>query len=207
MNLINQVHEEVEQDWEQYENSPNRNNEEAPPQSYEKLVGVIQEVCHRASNDSFIFPVTTLLPEICRYAIEHAQDNRIGADQNWPVILFLQLGVSHDLLVRILETMFEGQDVPFRGAGRLRVVEWIAYAVHDWARQLARAGRADRALEPWVSELIAECEAFAQNPPRSQNEGGLPPQELLREVREVKKTVEGLGGLGIGSFRGSMGFL
>ncbi|KAF2999093.1 hypothetical protein E8E14_006599 [Neopestalotiopsis sp. 37M] len=207
VNLINQVHEEVEQDWEQYENSPNRNNEEAPPQSYEKLVGVIQEVCHRASNDSFIFPVTTLLPEICRYAIEHAQDNRIGADQNWPVILFLQLGVSHDLLVRILETMFEGQDVPFRGAGRLRVVEWIAYAVHDWARQLARAGRADRALEPWVSELIAECEAFAQNPPRSQNEGGLPPQELLREVREVKKTVEGLGGLGIGSFRGSMGFL
>lgn len=205
-NLIQQTHDEVQQAWELYESNPN-STEEAPPQSFEKLIGVIQEVCHRTANDSFIFPVPTLLPDICRYALENAQDNRIGADQNWPVIMFLQLGVSHDLLVRILESMFENQDVPFRGAGRLRVVEWIAYAVQDWARQLARAGRSDGALPPWVNDLIAECEALALSPSRSQNEGGLPPQELLREVREVKKTVDGLGGLGIGSFRGSRGFL
>ncbi|KAK9776740.1 putative Non-repetitive/WGA-negative nucleoporin C-terminal-domain-containing protein [Seiridium cardinale] len=206
-NLIQQTHDENQQDWDQYEGSLNRNNQEAPPQPCEKLVGVIQEVCHRASNDSFIFPVPTLMPELCRYALENAQDNRIGADPNWPVILFLQLGVSHDLLARILETMFEGQDVPFRGAGRLRVVEWVTYAVHDWARQVVRAGRPERALEPWVSELMADCETLAQNPPRAQNEGGLPPQDLLREVREVKKTVDGFSGLGMGSFRGSMGFL
>lgn len=132
---------------------------------------------------------------------------RIGAEPNWPVIIFLQLGVSHDLITRILESMFEGQDVPFRNAGRLRVVEWITYAVQDWARQVVRAGRSERGMDPWVGELMTECVAFAGNPPRAQNEGGLSPQDLLRETKEVKATVDGLAGLGIGSFRGSMGFM
>ncbi|KAH6659382.1 Non-repetitive/WGA-negative nucleoporin C-terminal-domain-containing protein [Truncatella angustata] len=207
-NLIQQTHDEVQQDWDRYESSANKNNLEAPPQPYEKLVGVIQEVCHRASNDSFIFPVATLLPELCAYAYENVQDSRIGADTNWPVILFLQLGVSHDLIARILEGMFEGQEMPFRNGARLRVVEWITHVVHDWTRQAVRAGRSERSLEPWVSELMAGCEAVAQNSPaRAQNDGGLSSQDLLREVKEVKKAVDGFAGLGAGSFRASMGFL
>lgn len=165
-------------------------------------------MCHRASNDSFIFPVPTLLPEVCQYAMENAQDGRIGADTNWPALLFLQLGVSHDLITRILEQMFEGQDVPFRNAGRFRVIEWIIYVVQAWSREISRSGRSERGLEGWVLELINECDAVFRAPPaRAQNEGGIPLNVLAREVKEIKKTVEGLSGMGTGSFRGSMGFM
>ncbi|KAI1854072.1 hypothetical protein JX266_001213 [Neoarthrinium moseri] len=205
LSLIAQTHEDVQAEWDSYNAHPNKANLEAPPQPYERLVGVIQDVCHRASNDSFIFPVATLLPEVCRYAVENGQDERIGADFDWPVLLFLQLGVSHDLVTRILEQMFESQDVPFRGVGRLRVVEWIIYVVHAWVREITRSARPERGLESWVSELMAECEALVRNPPQGQASQAL--ADLAREAREVKKAVDGLAGVGSGSFRGSMGFL
>lgn len=147
-----------------------------------------------------------MLPELCRYSLEYGQDGRIGADPSWPITVFLQLGVSNDLVTRILEQMFEGQDVPFRGAGRARVVEWITYVVRGWVRDIARGGRPERGLENWVGELMTECETFIRSA-RSSNEGGMELAQLGREVREVKRAVDGLAGAGAGSLRGSMGFL
>ncbi|KAH8680837.1 non-repetitive/WGA-negative nucleoporin [Xylariales sp. PMI_506] len=208
-NLIQQTHDEVQGEWDAYNSRrPSRNEvAEVPPQPYEKLIGIIQEVCHRASNDSFIFPVPVLLPEVCRYAAENGQDARIGANPNWPVDIFLQLGVSHDLITRILEQVFEGQDVPFRGHGRLRVVEWIVYVVDSWARDASRTGRG---LESWVGELLEECEALVKSNPRGNNEGGMELPDLARAVRDVKKTVDGQSGVigGSGSFgRSGVGFM
>lgn len=163
-------------------------------------------MCHRASNDSFIFPVPTLLPEVCRYALENGQDGRIGADVNWPITLFLQLGVSYDLVTRVLEQIFEGQEVPFRGAGRIRVVEWIVGLVSNWVREVSRRGGSERGLEIWVSELIGECGIVART--ARSNEGGVEIAELVRQAGEVKRAVDGLvGGVGRGSFGGSMGYL
>jgi nuclear pore complex protein Nup155 len=156
------------------------------------LITQVEGICHRSSKDSFIFPVPTLMPEICRYAVENGQDGRIGADVHWPINLFLHLDVSHDLVVRVLETMFEAQAVPFRGTGRARLVEWICHAVNLWVRDLGRHGRPDARLEPWVGELIAECDTWATANVRGINEGGADPRDLAREVKEVRRTVEGL---------------
>lgn len=155
------------------------------------LVGQIQDICHRSSNDSFIFPVPTLLPEICRYAFENAQDRRIAADVNWPVIVFLNLGVSFDLVVRVLEQMFEAQEVPFRGPGRVRIVEWITFAVSQWIRDLNRNGRPEARLEPWIHDLILECESWVSTNLRISNEGGADMRDITRSVKEIKRAVEG----------------
>jgi len=132
------------------------------------------------------------MPELCRYATEHAQDGRIGADVHWPVNLFLHLGVSHDLVVRVLETMYEAQEIPFRGAGRGRVVEWICHVVNLWVRDLGRHGRPEARLEPWVGELMAECDTWASANIRGTNEGGADPRDLAREVKDVRRAVDGL---------------
>lgn len=165
---------------------------DSPPQPYEVLIGQIQEICHRSSNDSFIFPVPTLLPEICRYAFENAQDSRTGADINWPVAVFLSLGVSCDLVVRVLEEMFQTQEVPFRGAGRVRVIEWITFAVGQWIRDLGRNGRPEARLDPWVSDLMLGCDNWVSANIRSNNEGGADIKDIARSVKEIRRAVEGL---------------
>jgi nuclear pore complex protein Nup155 len=196
----------VEAAWTSYEGSRSQASQATPPQPYEKLITVIQDVCHRTGNDSFIFPVQTLIPEVCRYALENGQDRRIGADVQWPVALFVQLGVSHDLITRILERMYESQEIPFRGAGRTRVVEWITSAVSSWVKEVSRRGGNERGLEPWVGDLMAECSSVVRS--ARGNEGGLEVAELGREVAEVKRNVDGLvGGVGRGSFGGSLGFM
>ncbi|KAI8628320.1 nucleoporin-domain-containing protein [Xylariaceae sp. FL1651] len=194
-NLIQQTHEDVVDQWTAY-NTERRNRGappgDSPPQPYETLITQIEEICHRSSNDSFIFPVPTLMPELCRYALENGQDGRIGADVHWPVNIFLHLGISHDLVVRVLEAMFEAQEVPFRGAGRARIVEWIYHAVSQWVRDLGRHGRPEARLEPWVGELMAECDTWASANVRGSNDGGADPRDLARSVKEVRRAVEGL---------------
>ncbi|KAI0132903.1 non-repetitive/WGA-negative nucleoporin [Xylariales sp. AK1849] len=211
VNLIAQTHDEIQSQWDLY-HAGRRNRTasvEAPPQPYEKVIGVIQDVCHRASNDSFIFPVATLLPDVCRYAVENNQDGWIGADPNWPITVFLQLGVSHDLVTRVLEQMFQSQDRPFRNnAGRMRVVEWITFVVRNWVREVARSGRPERGLESWVSELMHECAGKIPHEASQERSGsGTPEADIKRDVAEVTKALDALTGAGHGSFRGSMGFL
>ncbi|KAI0435468.1 Non-repetitive/WGA-negative nucleoporin C-terminal-domain-containing protein [Xylaria sp. FL1042] len=205
--LIQQTHDEVVDRLAAFQEETQRRGAapgDPPPQPYETLVAKIEEICHRSSKDSFIFPIPSLMPEICRYAVENAQDGRIGADVNWPINLFLHLDVSHDLVVRVLETMFEAQDVPFRGAARARLVEWICHAVTLWVRELGRHGRPEARLEPWVGELIANCDTWASANARGVNEGGKDLRDIIREVKDVRRVVDGLvvpmGGRSMGFF-------
>lgn len=207
--LISNNHEEILEQWAEYrETRQGRQDvgDDSPPQPYESLVTKIQDVCHRSSNDSFIFPVPTLLPEICGYAYEGQQDQRVGADVNWPIVLFLNLGVSHDLVVRVLEQMFEAQEVPFRGAARSRLIEWILFAIGRWMNELSRAGRADARLDAWVGELVSECEQWMATA-QGNNEGGMNIRDLQMQVRQTRRALQGfIEGLSLGGMRQSRGF-
>ncbi len=233
--LIQQTHDDVVEEWNAYNRrrrAKPSTSEVPPPQPYEKLAVQVQEVCHRCGGqDAFVFPAAALLPELCRYAFENGQDGRggCGADPAWPVLLFLELGVAHDLLARVLARMFDAQELPFRGAGpaRVRLAEWIAFLLARWVAELSRRGGAGGPevpgggrLDPWVLELVNECEAFlqtlvgsgpgsgaARGGAKNLNPGGLDPRDILRNLRDVKKAVEGFAGpSGLGSFRGSLGF-
>ncbi|OTB00577.1 hypothetical protein M426DRAFT_15384 [Hypoxylon sp. CI-4A] len=193
--LIQQTHDEAIEQWSAFEAEGRRQGAQAgerPAHPYEILIGKIQDICHRSSNDSFIFPVPTLLREVCIYAFENAQDGRSNANVNWPVIVFLDLGVSHDLVVRVLDQMFDAQEVPFRGAGRVRIVEWIIYSINEWVRELSRKGRPEARLEPLVSELIVECDNWVAANSRVGNEGGADIRDIARNVKQLRRDVEGM---------------
>ncbi|KAK3502922.1 Non-repetitive/WGA-negative nucleoporin C-terminal-domain-containing protein [Neurospora crassa] len=204
-NLINQIHFETEQKQEVWrlieagEALPEGVEalEVPPPMPYEAVVSQIQSIAHRTSLDSLIFPVDTLLPMVCAYAINNHQDASIGADPCWPVAAFLQLGVPHTLIARVLENMFDAQEAPFVGKHRKLVVQWINCVVDSWIREIEHRGSAsgkngDGAITTWVAELLTRAEealvaiaAGTRDPAQAASITA-----TRRDTRELKRKVE-----------------
>lgn len=182
-----------------------------PPQPYETVSTRIQSIAHRTSLDSLIFPIDTLLRAVCKYAVSNGQDASIGADPSWPVLLFLQLGVSHTLIVRVLEGVLDNQEAPFTGRRRKVVVQWIDVAVEAWLREVERRGGGgggaapggmggEGALGSWVTDLLGRCdEALAQI---GGGRGG-DADEVAETRRRTKALLKAVGsfttGVGMGS--------
>jgi len=166
--------------------------ESEPSLPYESISAKIQTIAHRTSLDSLIFPVDMLLPLVCTYALNNGQDASIGADPCWPVLLFLQLGVPHALVVRVLEGIFDAQEAPFNGRRRKTVVQWIDVAVDEWVREVQRRGGAtvtskseETSLGGWVRELLTRAdEALVQISGSGMRAGSADAEELF-EVRRV----------------------
>lgn len=200
-NLIQQTHDEIVSRLENPEPG-----EPTPPLPYEAVSSKIQNIAHHTSLDSFVFPIETLLPELCRYAVAYQQDTTIGADPSWPVQLFLALGVSHDMIVRVLENIFDTQDYGFSGMVRNRIIEIIVYVVNDWVGEVRRRGGALKgsSITSSVGELLGQCEAALPPPGHGSNHGGAD----LAEVRRVLKTLRReVGGLVERAPTGSMRFM
>jgi nuclear pore complex protein Nup155 len=171
----------------------------------------IQTIAHRTSLDSLIFPIDTLLPIVCKYAISNGQDATIGADPCWPVLLFLQLGVSHTLIVRVLEQIFDTQEAPFTGRRRKVLVQMINVAVEAWIREVERRGGAlggkggESALGSWVTELLGRCdEAFAQIAGGGGRGAGADAEELADTRRKTRLLLKAVSSLTAVSGMGSL---
>ncbi|GAB0133086.1 hypothetical protein EsDP_00001502 [Epichloe bromicola] len=188
-NLIQQTHDEVMARSENPEPGM-----PTPPLPYEAVSSKIQNIAHHTSLDSFVFPIQTLLPELCRYAVAYQQDATIGADPTWPVQLFLSLGVSHDMIVRVLESIFDTQDYGFSGMVRNRIVENIAYVVNDWVAEVRRRGGAGKggSIGQSVGELLGRCEAALPPPGQGSNNGGADLADIRRALRTLRREVTGL---------------
>ncbi|CAK7225763.1 hypothetical protein SCUCBS95973_005973 [Sporothrix curviconia] len=181
--LISSTHDEVEERMAAYEEAaaaalqrggkPSSIDPSAgpPPLPYEAVSVQIQTIAHRTSLDSLIFPVEVLLGTLCEYALTRHQDASIGADPSWPVLLFLQLRVSHAMVVRVLERLLDAQEVPFTGRRRRVVVDWINAAVSLWCHDVevgaAGGGGLGGAIDapsnsgtlaPWVADLMGRAE-------------------------------------------------
>ena len=161
---------------------------------YEAVTNKVQNIAHRTSLDSFVFPIQTLLPELCQYSVAYQQDETIGADAAWPVRLFLSLGVSHDLIVRVLENLFDTQDYGFRGTARYRAIELIAVVANDWAAEVRRRGGAGKAgsIGPGVSELLGRCVEALPAPGHGSNPGGANLADVRLALRQTLREIDGL---------------
>ncbi|PTB41657.1 uncharacterized protein TrAFT101_009736 [Trichoderma asperellum] len=165
-----------------------------PPLPYEAVTSKIQNIAHHTSLDSFVFPIQTLLPQLCRYAVTYQQDATIGADPTWPVQLFLSLGVSHDMIVRVLENIFDTQDYGFSGMVRNRIIEIIVYVVNDWVAEVRRRGGAAKGglLGPSIGDLLQRCEAALPAAGQGHNDGGANLADIRRVLRMLRREVAGL---------------
>lgn len=158
---------------------------------YEVVSSKIQNIAHRTSLDSFVFPIATLLPQVCRYSVMHAQDGRIGADPAWPVQLFLALGVSHDMIIRVLGNILDTQSFGFSGGARARIIELIAFGVSSWLSEIRRrgGGAGSVPLSPMVEELLESCETTLPSLGVNSNQGGADPAAMRMMVRELRREV------------------
>lgn len=188
-NLIQQTHDEVMARQENPEPGM-----PTPPLPYEAVTSKIQNIAHHTSLDSFVFPIQTLIPELCRYAVTYQQDATIGADPTWPVQLFLTLGVSHDMIVRVLENIFDTQDYGFSGMARNRIIEIIAYVVNDWVADVRRRGGAGKggSIGPSVADLVSRCESALPPPGQGNNNGGMDLADIRRVLRALRREISGL---------------
>jgi nuclear pore complex protein Nup155 len=166
------------------------------PLPYESVSVKIQEIAHRTSCDTIIFPVNVLLPEVCQYAVANQQDAHIGADPAWPVQLFLSVGISHDLITRILENVYDTQDYGFAGVARTRLIELIMFVVDAWVKDVRRRGagpsRGSNMIGAGVRELLERCEADLPAPGHGQNTGGADLNEVRRQLRQVRRDMDSL---------------
>jgi len=130
-----------------------------------------------------------LLPELCAYAATHQQDATIGADPVWPVHLFLSVGVSHDIIVRVLEHVLDTQDNGFSGNRRVRLVELLLFSLDTWAKELRRrGGKSGAAMGPGIVELLEKCAALLQQPGLT-NPGGKDVANMRTEARRLAREV------------------
>ncbi|KAL8297782.1 hypothetical protein RB597_007172 [Gaeumannomyces tritici] len=208
-NLISVTHQEIEERREEYERqlaaAQRHLSEPPPPAPYESVSMQIQMIAHRTSLDTMIFPIDTLLPIVCEYAITQEQDESIGADNSWPVLLFLQLQVSPSVIVRILEPIFEAQEAPFTGRRRRFVGAWINTAVEAWLREVERHGlqsvgrgpvgdgSSDGILGSWVFELlgrVAEDIGRLAAAGREHNAATMEAEEVVRRAKQLRLSVE-----------------
>lgn len=188
-NLIEQTHDEVVRQLERA-----LPGTEMPPQPYEAVSNKIHNIAHRTSLDSFVFPIQTLIPELCRYSVAYQQDITINADPTWPVRLFLSLDVSHDLIIRVLENILDTQDYGFSGMVRNRIVELIVFVVADWVAEVRRRGGAGKggAIGPSVRDLLLRCEAALPAAGHGHNHGGADVADIRRGLRTLKAEVGAL---------------
>lgn len=188
-NLIQQTHDEIVTSLENMQPGMPE-----PPMPYEVVSSKIQNIAHYTSLDSFVFPIQTLLPEVCRYAVAYQQDGTIGADPTWPVQLFLTLGVSHDMIVRVLENIFDTQDYGFSGMVRNRIIEIIVFVVNDWVADVRRRGGASKggSIGQGVGELLGRCEAALPAPGHGNNNGGAELADIRRVLKTLRREVAGL---------------
>lgn len=202
--LINSTHEDVEERLAAYEESRHGHGvgdnvvsaTGPPPLPYEAVSMQIQTIAHRTSLGSLIFPIDVLLTIVCEYALAKQQDASIGANPAWPVLLFLQLRVSHAMIVRVLERILDTQEVPFTGRRRKAVVEWINTVVSIWCHELELSGlgsaKGDASMAQWVVDLMGRAERTVLDILASVRDARLKKEleDVLNETRMLRGQVD-----------------
>ncbi|KAK4983915.1 hypothetical protein LTR66_008670 [Elasticomyces elasticus] len=111
------------------------------PLPYEAVAEQVRQLGSRLNLAHATFPVGELLPMLEVYAQEFQRN--VGPS-TWAVDLFLELGVTHETLLPILEQMFYSDEAPFDGQNRRIIAEQVVHVVTRWVADSDRNG--DRML-------------------------------------------------------------
>ncbi|KAL3471854.1 Non-repetitive/WGA-negative nucleoporin C-terminal-domain-containing protein [Aspergillus californicus] len=122
------------------------------PLPYEAVIEKFRSLGARLRMSDTIFPIPILLPMLERYALE---SQRNVGPPSWVIDTFLDLGVTHQSLYDVLESMYYTDEAPFHGANRKVIARDLLYTIDHWFHDTVRLGGA-----VFGSDAIAErvCE-------------------------------------------------
>ncbi|KAE8422029.1 Non-repetitive/WGA-negative nucleoporin C-terminal-domain-containing protein [Aspergillus pseudocaelatus] len=153
--------------------------ENGEPQPYEAVIDKVRSLGSRLRMSEIIFPIPTLLPMLERYALEH---QRGVGPATWVVDLFLDLGVAHETLYTVLESMYYTDEAPFHGTNRKYIAKDLLYLIEHWFHDTVRLGGTVFGSDV-VAERITETLLLLQ-------QGGSIPPEQLQLANELRTRVE-----------------
>ncbi|BAE55527.1 unnamed protein product [Aspergillus oryzae RIB40] len=153
--------------------------ENGEPQPYEAVIDKVRSLGSRLRMSEIIFPIPTLLPMLERYALEH---QRGVGPATWVVDLFLDLGVAHETLYTVLESMYYTDEAPFHGTNRKYIAKDLLYLIEHWFHDTVRLGGTVFGSDV-VAERITETLLLLQ-------QGGNIPPEQLQLANELRTRVE-----------------
>lgn len=196
--LLDSAHAEVIQQaaaWEAAGRPADDPNLVQPPLPCEHVMSKVQDVAHRTSLNDHIFPIDVVLTLLCRYSIENAQDETIGANPSWPVLLFLSLHVPHASITRVVERILDAQEAPFVSRRRKVVVRWLNQVLVCWVRNVETQGTAG-GLGQWVADLLERCheamEEVVRLEERATRTVSADTQAVHAQVRQLQEWVQGI---------------
>lgn len=152
--------------------------EKGEPIPYEAVIEKMRSLGSRLRMSEVIFPVPVLLPMLERYALEH---QRGVGPATWVVDLFLDLGVAHETIYAVLESMYYTDEAPFHGGNRKYIAQDLLYLIGYWFHETVRLGGAVFGSE-MVAERILETLLLLQ-------QGGIS-QEQLEVAHELRTRIE-----------------
>ncbi|KAL4927321.1 putative non-repetitive nucleoporin [Aspergillus undulatus] len=107
------------------------------PQPYEAVIDKIRSLGSRLRMSDSVFPIPTLLPMLERYALEHQRN--VGPP-TWVVDTFFDLGVPHETIYSVLESMYYTEEAPFQGNNRRVIARDLLYTIEHWFHDTVRLG-------------------------------------------------------------------
>ncbi len=105
------------------------------PLPYEGVIEKIRSLGPRLNLSELTFPIADLVPMLKRYAFEF--QNGIGPE-TWVSDTLLDIGVAYESLFSALESMYYGDEAPFKGRNRRYVAIELLHVVQLWYRSTAR---------------------------------------------------------------------
>ncbi|KAL4892414.1 Non-repetitive/WGA-negative nucleoporin C-terminal-domain-containing protein [Aspergillus ambiguus] len=107
------------------------------PLPYEAVIDKVRSLGSRLRLSETIFPIPVLLPMLERYSLEH---QRGVGPATWVVDLFLDLGIAHETIYTILESMYYTDEAPFHGSNRKYIAKDLLYLIEHWFHDTIRLG-------------------------------------------------------------------
>ncbi|KAL4914088.1 Non-repetitive/WGA-negative nucleoporin C-terminal-domain-containing protein [Aspergillus aurantiobrunneus] len=107
------------------------------PQPYEAVIDKIRSLGSRLRMSESVFPIPILLPMLERYALEHQRN--VGPP-TWVIDTFFDLGVAHETIYSVLESMYYTDEAPFHGANRRVIARDLLYTIEHWFHDTVRLG-------------------------------------------------------------------
>jgi nuclear pore complex protein Nup155 len=120
----------------------------AGPQPYEAVIDKLRSLGARLRMSDAVFPIPILLPMLERYALEHQRN--VGPP-TWVIDTFFDLGVPHETIYSVLESMYYIDEAPFHGSNRKIIARDLLYTIEHWFHDTVRLGGV-----VFGSDLIAE---------------------------------------------------